>query len=161
MKKEKIAMGDSSSSSGGGIGLVTLVSGIYAFCTTPEMTGLHGAFAAAMTGMGTSLEARLYAAGGAVVGGIGGGIIGTAVGKAKKVAALFALVGGLGMGIYGIPAGYHNAKDIVVDGLKSTITHTFNNSGASPQKQSVEKPFVQSNAQPVAKASNNLVATLN
>lgn len=145
-----------SSSSGGGIGLVSLISGIYAFVTTPQMTGLHGAFAAAMTGMGTSLEAGLYAAGGAIVGGIGGGIIGSAVGKAKKVAAVFAIAGGLGAGVYGIPASYHNAKDIVLNGLKSKVTQTFNNPAASSQKSfSVEKPFVQANALPVARASGN------
>lgn len=104
--------------SSGGISLVTGISGIYAYATVPSFTGVKGAFAAAMTGMGTSLASGVYALGGGAVGAIGGGALGSLAGRSKEGAVIGGLVAGLGSAAYGIVDGYGHAKDIMVNGMK-------------------------------------------
>ena len=114
-------MSDSKTSGGGGIGIVTLISGIWAYAATPSLTGLKGAFGAAMVGSGTSLACGLFALGG-LAGGAAGAIIGAPAGKAKESAMVFGIVGALGSGVVGIGMGYSTAVDIVTEGVNGNET---------------------------------------
>jgi hypothetical protein len=113
----------------GGSGLLTW---IYAAATTPEMTGLKGAFAAAMTGMGTAMEAALFGAAGFCFGAISGEIMGDSSEKRRRLADRGALAGFVVAGLLGLSTSYHHAKDIVVNGLKNTPTQSYNGVAREP-----------------------------
>lgn len=112
---------NSTSTSSGGIGLTGLIAGIYAYSTIPALTGLKGAFAAAMIGGGTSLTSTIYGMGGALVGITVGGAVGGLI-RGDKGARTGMMIGGYGLaiaaGISGIPKGYGLAKDIVLNGVE-------------------------------------------
>jgi hypothetical protein len=116
-----------SSAGGGGIGLITLISGIYAYGTTPTLTGLKGVFGAAMIGSGTSLMTGVCALTGGLLGAAFGAAVGSVAGKPGAGAAAGGIALALAGALYGIPTGYDLATDIVVDGefTKPAITETI------------------------------------
>lgn len=106
-------MSDNSSSGAGGVSLVALVSGTFAYLTTPSLTGLQGVFGAAMIGSGTSIAAGV---GALALGLVGLGVGGLVGGKGGALGLGFAMgLVGAGLGIY---HGYGAAKDIVVNGTE-------------------------------------------